>query len=88
MKIKPDDLKWHGEINIDPKDIFPAEIIYRAFEHQCRPLGVNPIPSIVYWVYCKKDIQKNKELHEYLLSIKEKAEKNNYVGFSFVKESS
>jgi hypothetical protein len=36
-------------------------------------------------VDCKEDIQKNKELHEYLLKIKKKAEREGYVGFAFKK---
>ena len=35
-------------------------------------------------VACYKDIQKNEELHRYLLKIKDEAEKNGYAGFAFL----
>ena len=37
-------------------------------------------------ISCKKEIEGNKELHEYLLTIKEMCEKDKYAGFAFIKE--
>lgn len=36
-------------------------------------------------VACKEEIKDNKELKEYLLSIKDKATKDKFVGFAFMK---
>lgn len=35
---------------------------------------------------CKKEMKNNGELKEYLLKIKDRAERNGYVGFVFMKE--
>jgi len=37
-------------------------------------------------VNCKKEIKDNEELHQYLLSIKEMAIKDNFEGFAFKKD--
>jgi len=36
-------------------------------------------------IECKKEINFNKELHAYLLKIKDNATKNGYIGFAFIK---
>lgn len=37
-------------------------------------------------INCKMSVKDNKELQEYLLSIKEQAEKDNFAGFAFKKD--